>query len=436
METIQQVPKWVNSLLTECVEQKERSSGFVQRESKMNGSRFVQTLVWSLMQDPDATLEGMAGGAGLVGAEISAQGLAERFTPAACELMHSVLTSAMGMIVTSDPVAIPLLARFRGVYLLDSTVIPLPSILHTIWPGASTNQGEPTAALKVQVRLDYRSGCLDHVALQSARSQDRAAPVQHAELPAGSIRLADAGYFSLPVLRTYHDAGVYFLTRAAIQTQIITVDGEVMSQADFIHRYGQNGRIDQAIRLGKQELLPCRIVAWRVGAESAQRRKRKLKNQARKQQRPLNPDSWTLADWAVFVTNVPSTMLNVEEVTVLSRVRWQIELLFKRWKSYVALERSRSQNHWRILCEVYAKLLVVLIQHWFLLATCWSLPDRSLAKATIALRKFVVSLALLLHEPRAFQQLLTRIGVCIAKNCRLNKRHKNPSTAQLLMQFA
>lgn len=436
METIQQVPKRVKSILTECAEQVERSSGFVQRKSKLNGSRFAQTLVWSLMQNPEATLEEMAGMAGLVGAEISAQGLAVRFTPAACEFMHSLLASAMSMIVTSEPVAIPLLARFQGVYLLDSTVIRLPSELHTMWPGVSTSQGDPTAGLKVQVRLDYCSGSLDHVALQSARAQDRAAPVQHAELPAGSIRLADGGYFSLPVLRTYHDAGVYFLTRALVHTRIISDDGDIMSQADFIRRYGHEGCIDQPIRLGKGELLPCRLVAWRVGAESAQRRKRKLKQQARKQQRPINPDSWELAEWAIFVTNVPATMLSVDEVAILSRVRWQIELLFKRWKSYVALERSRSQNHWRILCEVYAKLLVVLMQHWFLLATCWALPDRSLAKATIALRKFVVPLALLLHQPRPFQHILTRIRHCFAKNCRLNKRRKKPSTAQLLLQFA
>jgi len=52
------------------------------------------------MQDLDATLEGMAGAAGLVGAAINAQGLAARFTQAACELMHSVLTNAMATIVT------------------------------------------------------------------------------------------------------------------------------------------------------------------------------------------------------------------------------------------------------------------------------------------------------------------------------------------------
>lgn len=436
MKTIQQVPRRVNRVLTLCAEEVERSSGFVRRKSKMNGSRFVQTLVWSLMQNPDATLEEMAAMAGLVGEEISAQGLAERFTQAACGLMQEVLASAMVMMVSSEPVAIPLLARFQGVYLLDSTVVPLPSILHSIWPGISTNQGEATAALKVQTRLEYRSGRLDHMDLQSARSQDRAAPVQQAELPAGSIRLADAGYFSLPVLRTYHAAGVYFLTRATIQTQITTVDNETMSQAAFIRRHGQEGWIDQPICLGKGAQLPCRLVAWRVGAESTQRRKRKLKRQASKQRRPINPDAWALADWAIFVTNVPPTMLGVEEVRVLSRVRWQIELLFKRWKSYVALERSRSQNPWRILCEVYAKLLVVLIQHWFLLATCWSLPDRSLAKATIALRKFVVSLALVLHKPKAFQNLLTRISLFLAKNCRLNKRRKRPSTTQLLMAFA
>lgn len=433
MKTVKQIPQTVKRILTTSAEQVERSSGFVQRRSKMNGSCFAQTLVWGWMQNPDATLNELAGMAALVGVEISPQAIDERFTPAAARFLGSVLERAMSTVIASEPVAIPLLTRFTGVYILDSTVIRLPSELHSVWPGVRTNQGDLTAALKVQVRLDYRSGCIDHVCLQSGRQQDRAASVQQAPLPVGSIRLADGGYFSLPVLRRYHDAGVYFLTRVAINTRVTAATGEMFSLAEFVTRFAQDGRVDEPICLGKTEQLSCRLIAWRVSAKSAQRRRRKLKIQSRKQQRPINPDAWALAEWALFVTNVPPSLLSLEEIVVLSKVRWQIELLFKLWKSHAHLARSRSQNPWRILCEVYAKLLVVLVQHWFLLTICWSFPDRSLTKAVKSLRKFVVPLALLLYRPRALQHLLTQIRATLAKTCRLNKRRKEPSTADLLM---
>ena len=305
----------------------------------------------------------------------------------------------------------------------------IASILHTIWPGVSTNQG--THGAQGASAPGLSQWMLDHV-LCSLPWPGSGCPVQHAELPAGHDWQMPVTSPCLFCARIMMRACIFW--RAAIHTQIIATDGEVMSQADFIVAMATTaGSIRRFGWARRTALLPAGCLAsWdrERSTTKAQTQEPGLK------QPPINPDAWALADWAVFVTNVPSTLLTLEEVAVLSRVRWQIELLFKRWKSYAALERSRSQNHWRILCEVYAKLLVVLIQHWFLLATCWSVPDRSLAKATIALRKFVVPLALLLHKPRAFQQLLTRIGGCIAKNCRLNKRHKKPSIAQLLMQFA
>ena len=69
-------------------------------------------------------------------------------------------------------------------------------------------------------------------------------------------------------------------------------------------------------------------------------------------------------------------MLSLEEALVLARCRWQLELLWKLWKSYGRIDESRSQNPWRVLCEIYAKLLGMLVQHWTLLASCWSQPDR------------------------------------------------------------
>jgi IS4 transposase len=87
------------------------------------------------------------------------------------------------------------------------------------------------------------------------------------------------------------------------------------------------------------------------------------------------------ADWTIYLTNVSSDRLTLQEALVLGRARWQIELLFKLWKRYGSIDESRSAHPWRILCELYAKLLAMVIQHWVLLTTCWRCPDRSLVKA-------------------------------------------------------
>ena len=71
-------------------------------------------------------------------------------------------------------------------------------------------------------------------------------------------------------------------------------------------------------------------------------------------------------------------MLCVEEALVLARARWQIELLFKLWKQHGQIDEWRTTNPFRVLCELYAKLIAMVIQHWILLVSCWNYPDKSL----------------------------------------------------------
>src|SRR5207253_1627260 len=94
----------------------------------------------------------------------------------------------------------------------------------------------------------------------------------------------------------------------------------------------------------------------------------------------LSEKSLIFLDWTLLLINVSVCFLSVEEVVLLAWVRWQIELFFKLWKSYSHLVISCSVKLDHILCEVYVKLLVVLIQHWLLVVHAWYYPNRSWTK--------------------------------------------------------
>jgi hypothetical protein len=68
-----------------------------------------------------------------------------------------------------------------------------------------------------------------------------------------------------------------------------------------------------------------------------------------------------LADWTILLTNVPPEMLGVQEALVLMRWSFQIELLWKLWKEHGKLDTWRSYKPERILTEIYAKLLGLII---------------------------------------------------------------------------
>jgi hypothetical protein len=122
----------------------------------------------------------------------------------------------------------------------------------------------------------------------------------------------------------------------------------------------------------------------------------------------------------------------VVEALILARARWQVELLFKLWKTEGKLDASRSANPERIQCELLAKLTAMVLQHWILLSGCWRFADRSLVRAAQVVRAQVISLVLALSSVRHLVRTLAAIHRCLAAGCRLAKRRAKPSTSQLL----
>lgn len=426
----------LRELLTTTADTIARETGFVQRRSKLSGSRFVATLLFGWLAKPSASLHELAQTAAALAVPVSPQALDQRFGPTAAACLEELLGVAVQAVVVAAPVTVPLLARFTGVYIQDSSSIALPAALAANWPGGGGRTlGAGAAGLKLQVQLELRGGQVRGLDLEAGRAQDRASALQHAPLPAGSLRLNDLGYFSLAVLRDLDRAGVSWLSRYQIQTALYDAQGQRLQPlARWLRRQGPT--VDQPVQLGAQERLAARLVAVRLPAALVNRRRRQLRAAAQREGQTPSQTKLELAAWNLFVTNVPGTLLSTDEVLVLARVRWQIELLFKLWKSQGQIDTSRSAKPWRILCEVYAKLLAMVVQHWLLLLSCWHTPDRSLVQAAQTIQKLGLALAGHLDDPAGLTATLAILQRCLAQGSRLNKRRGRPSTYQRLCATA
>jgi hypothetical protein len=142
-------------------------------------------------------------------------------------------------------------------------------------------------------------------------------------------------------------------------------------------------------------------------------------------------ETLTLCQWTILITNMPLDDLSVDDALCLLRTRWQIELLFKLWKDELAVDDWRSQQPEQILSEVYAKLLLALIQHWLFVLSCWDEPRRSLVKATRTLRKQAFHILHCLSDLQALIDCLTLICPTLTR-CLIQKRKSRPATFQLL----
>lgn len=432
MPTIAQVSQALRHVLTTVADEVARRTGFIQRQRKLSGATFVQALVFAWLANPAATAEERAQVAAGRGVAISAYGLDKRCTEAAADCLHQVLAAAVQQVVAAAPVAIPILQRFTAVEVHDGSVLTLPDALTAEWPGCG-GSAPSGAALKIGVRLDLLSGQLHGPVLGAGRDNDRTLALAATALPPGGLRLADLGFFDLGLFRTIADQGGYWLSRLHANTAIYDQDG---GRVDLVARRREtpSGRLDWPVLLGTEARLPARCLAVRVPPDVAEQRRRQLRAAATKHGRAVSATRLAWADWTILITNVPPALLTLPEALVLARTRWQIERLFDLWKQHGHLDQTPSGKPWRILCEIYAKLLALLIQHWVLLTGVWSHPDRSFVKAARTVRQRTLALADALEDDAAeLERVLGRLARCLQAGCRVAKRRQSPGTAQQLL---
>ncbi len=432
MTSLAQVAETMQHVLTTVAEEAARTTGCVRRPRVFDGARWVQTLVFGCLGTPRPSLSSLTQTAAALGVAVTPQALDQRFTAEAAACLEQVLAAAVAATVAADPVAVPLLRRFAGVYVLDSTSLALPVALAALWPGCG-NGAQPTAAtLKLGVRLELTTGRLEGPTLAAGRTHDRALALASAPLPPEALRLADLGFWKLDELRDLSAAGSFWLSRLQSQVAVFDADGRRWEMADLLAHQAADA-VDVPVTLGVAQRLPARLLAQRVPPTVAEERRRRLHAEGKRRGQTVSQARLALADWLIYVTNVPPARLSVAEALVLARARWQIELLFKLWKSHGHLDASRSAQPWRVLCELYATLIALVIQHWTFLLGCWADPRRSLVKAAQAVRQQALLLALALPSRHRLRAALAALRACMAVGCRLNPRRTRPNTYQLLL---
>jgi hypothetical protein len=273
--------------------------------------------------------------------------------------------------------------------------------------------------------------------LQDGRAQDKQAPQQHWTVPSQGLRITDLGYVSLGVLQHISATGGDWLCRDHPQTSICDPTGTWYHPTELAAVLESvQDEADWEILLGKAQRLPCRLLMQRVPPEIAAARRDRLQYRAERKGQAVSPVSLALADWTILVTSLPAGRLDVPGGLALYRARWQIEWLFRLWKEGALVDDWRTTNPTRILCELYAKLLGCLIQHWLLLDPCWEQAHRSLVHAAAAIRSYAVALALALASHTALCRTLRVLRRCLASLPGTTTRRARPATFQRLRAAA
>jgi len=435
--SLEQVGDTIVRFIGQDVEAVARKTKFVQRKSQMNGQSFLQTMVFGGIEKPQPSLNGLAQVSADLGVQITGQGLDQRITEKAVAFLKHMLSQAIGQLKNRISLPLEVLQQFNGIYLTDSSTIALPDSMAQDYQGCGGNG--PQAGLKVQLVFEFLLGNLPHIELRAGREPDQSYRDYTNVLEEGSLSITDLGYFVLDVFKEImYERQAYFLSRLNTKTGLLTLDGEDIDLLSLAQSCGCEAfEIDVLMGKRCKHQLPCRLIVLPVPQQLADRRREKAKKKARRQGRAIRKRALALMGWTFFVTNAPADMLTIEQIAALYSVRWQVELVFKLCKSYCGLDCIAGYRRERILVELYAKLIGVILTH-FLIAPL-RMPygahanrELSPGKVRQILQRFARSLNRSLGDHPRFQAELSEMLTHIERFGFKEKRSKEPNVCHAL----
>lgn len=192
MSTVAQIKEILQRVLGPRADELARETHCVRRKRNLDGSDFVQGVVFGYLHQADTTTEDLAQILGRREVNISASGLCQRFTQSAAEFLERVMQELITeRIQAEQPAPAELLGRCEAVIVEESSTIKLPDQLKEVWAGCGGGQGQSQAGLKLHVRWDLKQGGLQGPLLTASRHADQRSPLRQEGIAAGVLNITE-----------------------------------------------------------------------------------------------------------------------------------------------------------------------------------------------------------------------------------------------------
>lgn len=117
--------------------------------------------------------------------------------------------------------------------------------------------------------------------------------------------------------------------------------------------------VEKAGGLGAYERIPTRLSAVHMPDAIVNARRRQAPTTAKKAGDTPSQAHLTLLAWPLFIPNVPATVWSSKTVAVADPLRWQVELVFRAWKSGLHGATLTTPTKYSTLCYLYGRMLLI-----------------------------------------------------------------------------
>ena len=359
----ERVSKFFNAQLTN---QLARETGFVERESKLTGHLFLTVFTFGMSLYGTPSLNELIGLLNLVAPqlEITRQGFHERLNEHAVAFFEKMLAQSIALELPqrlTKELAV-LHKDFVRILIFDSTSFQLPAELAAYFRGSGGGASE--AAVKILFGYDFKAGALFYHVTAGATHDQLTDSGFLQKIEVGDLEISDLGFFNITTFAQLQTQGAFYLSRLRLDVKVYhwredqLVEFELAAFAKNL--VAEHAEVEVYLQ-NRDTILKTRLFVMPVPEHVAAERLRKRNALNRKKGHTTKQRVKILMGFNLYITNVPANILAREQVRARYGIRWQIELVFKNWKSNFQLATVTGKKPNRIKCILYAKLLLIML---------------------------------------------------------------------------
>jgi putative transposase len=328
-------------LSEEEIDEVARETEFLKRKRKATPFRFVFALVLGLASEGERTLTGLRRFfTSVCGLTITSAAFQKRFTEAAADMLERLFDRLLQKSMKEELGALPArLRQFKDVLAIDSTVFALRDKLAKHFRGFKSKGTRAMA--RITTTMSLRSHGVKDLRITGGRtSETRGFKVTRGLM--GQLVVMDLGFFSFKRFRALQRVRAFFVSRLkdAVNPVVLAVH---LGRATVRNPSGR-----KFLSLKFKGLFVDLDAIFGSGEESFEARVVGVWNQ-------------TTSEYHWYLTNVSRTAFGPADVANLYRLRWQVELLYKEWKSIFRLDQIPSGKPATARCLILATLIAHLL---------------------------------------------------------------------------
>jgi hypothetical protein len=359
------------------------------------------------------------------GKNFSKQGLWKRITPAFTNVLKKLLEKTLQK-ASLGQTDVRFLGKYNRVFVEDSTCLKLPDSMKRFWKG-NHSRGKQKSVAKIHLVQDILSGWFAHLSLEQYSKSEQSLSQKIFNIARqGDLVLRDLGYFVIDNFITLCQRKISFVSRLKYGVKLY--DPTTGKEVNISKLLGKKAVTDCKVLMGKEKSCAVRLVAIKLNEDVKNTRIRKAKND-RDKRCNHSKEYYHLLGYVIFITNIDKADWNAKKISQAYRSRWNIEILFKCWKSNFHAQQNIPQTATRKSSVEAILYLTMLFLAWFQLCfTKWILSE---SNQEISIRK--VAAYLISHIELVLEMAFSTSQIkTIIHHCKHESRVKKSNAATLI----